>query len=228
MTTEGSRLERFLVSVARVASGTGVHPVALLEAIEHAAQRSTSEGNIANSYLVELSPADAGSLAQSIQQLELAAKTMLDDYRLTYRVGVVGPWSIEFAASSAVPAGDVRVEAAFRLPSTGTRAVDPRGTQALTRQRNRALVVEGMGRTPLRHTPFTIGRSPECDLTLLDFSVSRRHAVIEQASNGQLVMRDLGSRNRLVIDGVVADEVILAPGVHVTVGGTTLWIEEGP
>lgn len=228
MTAEGSRLERFLVSVARVASGTGVHPVALLEAIEREARRSTSEGNIANAYLVELSPSDAGALAPSIQQLEVAAKQMLDDFRRTYRAGVVGPWSVEFAASSGVAAGEVRVQGTFRLPSTNARPFDPRGTQALTRQRNRSLVVEGMGRVPLRHTPFTIGRSTECDLTLLDFAVSRRHAVIEQATNGQLVMRDLGSRNRLVVDGIQADEVILDAGLRVTLGGTTLWLEEGP
>lgn len=228
MTTEGSRLERFLVSVARVASGTGVHPVALLEAIEKEARRTTSEGNIANAYLVELAPADAGSLAPGIEQLKVAAMRMLDEYRRTYRAGVVGPWSVEFAASSAAAAGEVRVEGTFRLPSTNTRPVDPRGTQALTRQRNRSLVVEGVGRVPLRHTPFTIGRSTGCDLTLLDFAVSRRHAVIEQATNGQLVLRDLGSRNRLLVDGVHSDEVILDAGLHVTLGGTTLWLEEGP
>lgn len=228
MTAEGSRLERFLVSVARVASGTGVHPVALLEAIEREARRSTSEGNIANAYVVELAPPDAGSLAPSIEQLEVAAKQMLDDYRRTYRAGVVGPWSVEFAVSSAVAAGEVRVEGTFRLPSTSARPIDPRGTQALTRQRNRSLVVDGTGRVPIRHTPFTIGRSTECDLTLLDFAVSRRHAVIEQATNGPLVLRDLGSRNRLVVDGVQADEVILDAGLHVTLGGTTLWLEESP
>ena len=228
MTTEGSRLERFLVSVARVASGTGVHPVALLEAIEKEARRTTSEGNIANAYLVELAPADAGSLAPGIEQLKVATMRMLDEYRRTYRAGVVGPWSVEFAASSAVAAGEVRVEGTFRLPSTNTRPVDPRGTQALTRQRNRSLVVEGVGRVPLRHTPFTIGRSTACDLTLMDFAVSRRHAVIEQATNGQLVLRDLGRRNRLLVDGVHSDEVILDAGLHVTLGGTTLWLEEGP
>ncbi len=226
MTAEGSRLERFLVSVARVASGSGVHPVSLLQAIETEARRSTSEGNIANSYLVELAPADAGALSGSIAQLEAAAKRMLDDYGRTYGVGVVGPLSVEFAASSAVAPGAVRVLGSFKLPSANSRRVDPRGTQTLTRQRNRSLVVDGSGRVPLRHTPFTIGRSTDCDLTLLDFAVSRRHAVIEQATNGQLVMRDLGSRNKLVVDSAQTDEVILDAGLRVTLGGTTVWLEE--
>ena len=227
MTTEGSRLERFLVSVARIASGSGLHPVALLQAIESEARRSTSEGQIANAYLIEVSPADAGTLRDSVPQLTAAAKEMLDDHRRNYGVGVVGPWSIEFAASAAVASGSVRVQGTFRLPNGNQpRTVDRRGTQVLTRQRNRVLVVEGLGRVPLRHTPFTIGRSTDCDLTLLDFSVSRQHAVIEQASNGQLLMRDLGSRNKLVVDGNTEAEVILDPGVRVTLGSTTLWLEE--
>lgn len=228
MTTERSRLERFLVNVARVASGSGLHPLALLQAVESEATRSTSDGQIANAYTIALAPSDAGAIGESIPQLRQAAMEMLDDHRRQYRVDVVGPWSIDFTASSSVAPGSVHVESTFRLPSTGVRKADSRGTQVLTRQRNRALVVEGSGRIPLRHTPFTIGRSTECDLTLLDFAVSRQHAVIEQASNGQLLMRDLGSRNKLVVDGVPQDEVILDPGLRVMLGGTTLWLEEMP
>ncbi len=227
MTTEGSRLERFLASVARVASGTGLHPLAVLEAIEREARRGTSEGNMPNAYSVELSPADAGTISAGLGELRRASVEMLEDYRRTTGLGLVGPLSVEFAASAAVAAGTVRVVGAYRLAQASPpRASDRRATQALTRQRNRVLVVEGVGRVPLRHTPFVIGRSTDCDLTLLDFAVSRRHAVIEQASNGQLLIRDLGSRNKILVDGETADEVILDPGLRVTLGGSTLWLEE--
>ncbi len=45
----------------------------------------------------------------------------------------------------------------------------------------------GPGRT-------TIGRSPDCDIFLDDVTVSRRHAVITEAS-GRFVIEDLGSLN---------------------------------
>lgn len=227
MMQEGSKLERLLASVARVASGGGVHPIAVLQAIEEEARRSTSNGQIANAYDVELAPSDAGMLAASIAQLSEAAAEALEAYRAAAGASVVGSWTIDFAASASVAPGDIRVRSTFRLPRNAVeRAPDRRGTEALKRQRNLVIVVEGAGRVPFRHTPFTIGRSTDCDLTLLDLAVSRRHAVITQASNGQLVMRDLGSRNRLLVGETPNDEVILEPGIRVTLGGTTLWLEQ--
>ena len=40
-----------------------------------------------------------------------------------------------------------------------------------------------------------VGRGPENDVVLFDSSVSRVHAVIESDASGELVVRDLGSRN---------------------------------
>lgn len=42
--------------------------------------------------------------------------------------------------------------------------------------------------------PLVIGRSPECQVTVTDHSVSRRHAQISQA-DGSYFLEDLGSRN---------------------------------
>jgi len=43
--------------------------------------------------------------------------------------------------------------------------------------------------------PIRVGRAPENDFVLFDSSVSRAHAVIESDAAGELVVRDLGSRN---------------------------------
>ena len=227
MTTEGSRLERFLVSVARVASGSGLHPLAILQAVESAARRSTSEGHIANAYLVELNPADAGAAGENLDEFTASLVRMLDDYRRTHRVSTTGPWVIEWGASGAVTPGTVAVVESFRTRSAGAaRPVEPNVTQVITRQRGKVLAVEGAGRVPLTHTPFVIGRGTGCDLTIMDLSISRKHAVIEQAPNGQLLIRDLGSRNKLVCAGATGDEFVLLPGMRVTLGSTTLWLEE--
>ena len=227
MTAEKPRFERFLAGAARLATGSGLHPLMLLQAVEAEAERSVSDGKMANAYLVQLAPGDAGEVAGAIGQLSRAIVQMLEERLRAGGLQTVGPLTAEFAAFSAVPPGTVLVEAAFRLPSEASpQRGNLRPTQALKRQRNRSLFVEGTGRVPLRHTPFTVGRATDCDLVLLDFAVSRRHAVIEEASNGQLVIRDLGSRNKLVVEGAAADEVILDPGLHVTLGGTTLWLEE--
>lgn len=227
MTTEGSRLERFLVSVARVASGSGLHPLLVLQAVETEARRTTSEGRIANAYTVELNPGDAGAFAGGTAEMSRAVISMLADHCRASGLTTLGPLDVEFAASSTVPSGTVRVQSAFRAPTVASgRAIDGRQTQAITRQRNKWVVIDGVGRAAMRHTPFVIGRSPECDLTVADFSVSRRHAVIDQASNGQFFIRDLGSRNRIVCDGVTGDEFAIETGQVVTLGSTRLWLEE--
>jgi hypothetical protein len=43
--------------------------------------------------------------------------------------------------------------------------------------------------------PVRVGRAPENDFVLFDSSVSRAHVVIESDASGELVVRDLGSKN---------------------------------
>jgi ABC-type multidrug transport system ATPase subunit len=50
-----------------------------------------------------------------------------------------------------------------------------------------------------------IGRSPECDVCLAHPMVSRRHALLERASDGRLRLTDLDSVNGLSVNGVRLD-----------------------
>lgn len=67
-----------------------------------------------------------------------------------------------------------------------------------------------------------IGRDPTCELPLADDSVSRRHARLELADDGALVVRDNKSANGLLVGGKRVAEVRLRPGGLFTVGETTL------
>jgi DNA-binding NtrC family response regulator len=69
-----------------------------------------------------------------------------------------------------------------------------------------------------------IGTSGACTIRLRDPEVSRRHASVE-VSSGELRLRDLGSTNGTVVEGVRALEVLLRGGEHVTVGATTLKVD---
>ncbi|BDS06925.1 ABC transporter ATP-binding protein [Oceaniferula spumae] len=55
-----------------------------------------------------------------------------------------------------------------------------------------------------------IGRSPECDLVINNHFISRRHAELVQDSNGQLLLRDLGSSNGTGI-GSITNQVQDSP-----------------
>lgn len=66
--------------------------------------------------------------------------------------------------------------------------------------------------------PFVIGRSTECQLSLDDPLVSRRHAVLNVESGGAAI-QDLGSRNGVYVNGRKIDgSAPLADGDRITIG----------
>lgn len=78
--------------------------------------------------------------------------------------------------------------------------------------------------TPNEYTvelPATIGRGREAHLKFTNGLLSRRHCeVVEE--EGEIVVRDLGSRNGTFIGGRRVQSATLSPGELITVGGITL------
>jgi hypothetical protein len=70
----------------------------------------------------------------------------------------------------------------------------------------------------------TIGRLPECAVTLDDPNVSRRHAQLRREGDS-VVLVDLGSTNGTRVNGVHVRSQELAPGDVITVGTTALRFE---
>src|SRR3954468_3988855 len=65
---------------------------------------------------------------------------------------------------------------------------------------------------------FVVGRSTECQLSLDDPLVSRRHAVLRVRRDGVSV-QDLGSRNGVLVNAVkISGERELAAGEKVSIG----------
>jgi hypothetical protein len=85
----------------------------------------------------------------------------------------------------------------------------------------RAIVSMGGRRYVLDGPVATLGRSSECDCVFEDPNISRRHAELRQASNGDWAIRDLGSTNGVKINGRRVDSARLAPGDEVTLGTTS-------
>jgi len=61
-----------------------------------------------------------------------------------------------------------------------------------------------------------IGRHPECDVRIDSPQVSRRHCCVALAYD-RLVIRDLGSRNGVRVNGRLVDEMQLLPGDEVAI-----------
>jgi hypothetical protein len=220
------RLERFLEQAARMASGAGIHPIEILQRIQAAAETSVREGAIANAYRVESAGVDAERIARMGDQLARAASRMLDELAKGRNLRQLGPWQFEFVQSPGAGAGTVRVMASFREPAHRPATVAAGATRVITRQRGKRLVLEDGTRVPLTHTPFVIGRGVGCDLVVPDLSISRRHAEICSGPGGTLSIRDLGSRNGVILDGDRVDgESELRPGTTFLLGDARFWLE---
>jgi len=91
------------------------------------------------------------------------------------------------------------------------------------------LVIGGPGsasRYPLPEAPASlrIGRANDADIRVDDRDVSRYHAEVVRTPTG-IAVRDVESRNGVIVGGERVAEAELLPGVPFTVGGTTFALE---
>lgn len=80
---------------------------------------------------------------------------------------------------------------------------------------------EGDHEASLEASTYSVGRAPEATLRLANRSVSRRHAVLSEAS-GRWVLRDLDSQNGLRVGGRVVREHGVRDGDTVVLGDVSL------
>jgi predicted component of type VI protein secretion system len=64
----------------------------------------------------------------------------------------------------------------------------------------------------------TIGRSKDCDCTIDDPNISRRHAELRRSSVGDWQVVDLGSTNGVKVNGRRVSSARLSPGDEITLG----------
>ncbi|HEX8199003.1 MAG TPA: FHA domain-containing protein [Isosphaeraceae bacterium] len=72
-----------------------------------------------------------------------------------------------------------------------------------------------------------IGRHPDCDVPINLPEISRRHCCVAQASE-RLVIRDLGSRNGVRVNGHRVDEASLRPGDEVAIAHLIYRLDVAP
>ncbi len=120
----------------------------------------------------------------------------------------------EQAPPAAQPAAEQGGPGSTRvLPTTRTAFVEVRGGS----EHGRRFEVAG---------PVLLGRLPECDVTLTDASVSRRHARIDHR-DGSWVIEDLGSTNGLRVNDAVVGRARLNDGDRIELGSVGLAFSVG-
>jgi len=66
-----------------------------------------------------------------------------------------------------------------------------------------------------------IGRDADCDIQLIEASVSRRHAAVVEQDDGRMLVRDLVSHNGTFVRQQRVQEAVLQPGDELSVGDST-------
>jgi len=80
---------------------------------------------------------------------------------------------------------------------------------------------------PLIRPVALVGRLSECDVAIDLPAISRRHCCLAIAYD-RLLIRDLGSRHGVRVNGVPVDEAILKPGDEVAIGPLIYRLEVTP
>ena len=129
------------------------------------------------------------------------------------------------AAARTYPPVETPGEAAERQAATVDHTVilgasQPQRPRATLTNRNTG------ARHELASDRITLGREATCDVTILDPSVSRRHAEILHSDSGWLV-RDTGSTNGTSVNGTMTTQARIYDGDVLDLGKTQLVFREG-
>jgi hypothetical protein len=190
---------------------------------------------VPNQYVVWLSPDDRTQFAG----YEDGLKKELSDYLLEQAraegLALLTRPSIDFQTDERLGLGEFGIQAMLvRPPEEERPQIDPepaefghtmvysvdreaRRVEAPARDGGRAMLVGRGKRTVLSGNRVVIGRSRDCDVTLDDPNVSRRHAEL-RLEGGAWVVADLGSTNGVKINGQRVDQHPLSPGDEITLG----------
>jgi Protein of unknown function (DUF3662)/FHA domain len=129
------------------------------------------------------------------------------------------------AAPPVEQAADVGETKIFKPPAPDTAAVSAEEAErlGLAHKPPAAIILDGR-RHELTKRRLVIGRSRDCDLTLDDPNVSRRHAEISN-EDGTYWVVDLGSTNGIEVNGSRVERAELENGDLIVLGRTSLTFE---
>ena len=231
---------------------TSVQPVELAHKLakemEDNQMVSVSRVYVPNHYRVFLSPQDRDQFSS----YEPALRKELSDYLLEHarqeRLALTSRPQLEFHTDERLALGefgiqaqllgepedeqvDAREPAAATAPSAGdfghTMVYSPdRAARPLEPglDRRQALLATEGRRNVLSGDHVLVGRSRECDVTVSDPNVSRRHIELRRDERGWRAI-DLGSTNVMKVNGRRIDQAQLSPGDRITIGVTDLTFE---
>ena len=226
------RLDRIVNGSFSKAFKSEVQPVelgaALQQEIDNRADTITGQTVVPNIFIIELGSVDHERLETYFETLSVELGALADAYSSEQRYTTVDAAHVTFDLDSELETG------VFRIRSTAAkRPVDAIPATLVTQDATPQVPLTAF--TP-EATPYltsitgeefkitqsvtNIGRGIEADIQIDDTSVSRLHCAIVLGSD--VLVRDLGSTNGLVVDGTRTTEALLRDGSIIKIGNITL------
>ncbi len=209
-------VERMVEGVFSRAFRSGVRPIELgrrlvREMDEHRSVDVKGRRIVPNQFSFWLSPNDHAAFADIDEALVTELCEAAREYAREEGYHFMGPVSVELAVDNKLKPGRFGISSTMKEAGGGVGAG--------------SLVLPNGERVPLTNTVATIGRLPECTVTLADTNISRRHAEIRPLGTGW-VIADLGSTNGVKLNGVRIDgERLLRDGDVISLGTTHITFE---
>jgi hypothetical protein len=160
-----------------------------------------------NAFVVRIDVSDRERFAEIEDHLCRELADAAREHARDERYSFLGPVEVELETDPALHTGSFRVESRLREGPSGVGA-----GSLLLPNNDRYVLVD--------HT-VVVGRSPECDISIVDSNVSRRHAEIQPRGDGFVVV-DLGSTNGTRVNGVRVSERELQDGDELAFGNTRM------
>lgn len=160
-----------------------------------------------NSFTIAIAPDDHDAFVDIADSLSRELCDAAREHARDEAYAFLGPVEVEMVVDDNQRTGTFAIESRFREGQGGAGAG--------------SLVLPTGERFVLRQQMISIGRLPECEITLVDPNVSRRHAEIHPRGDG-FVLVDLGSTNGSTVNGVPVVERELRDGDELGFGNIRL------
>jgi hypothetical protein len=210
-----NRLERMVEGTFARAFKSGLRPVELGRRLtrEMDADRSVDVNGrtiVPNQFTVWLSAGDIERFASMADRLQSELCEAAREHARDEGYSFVGPVRVTFEESDRMRTGTFSIDAQLAEGEGGLGAG--------------SLILPTRQRVPLGERPLSIGRLPECNITLNDPNVSRHHAEVRAQGSGFVIV-DLGSTNGVKVNGVKVGQQVLNDGDQITIGNTRMQFE---
>lgn len=226
------RLDRIVNGSFSKAFKSEVQPVelgaALQQEIDNRAETITGQTVVPNIFIIELGLVDHDRLTPYFETLSAELNSLADQYGSEQRYTTIDGAHITFELDSILETGVFRIRstaAARPADAPVSLAIDPDLTpqvplSSFAIASSPYLVSISGEEFKITKSVSNVGRGAEADIQIDDSSVSRLHCAIVLGS--QVLVRDLGSTNGTLVDGVRATESVVHDGSIIKIGNITL------